>query len=110
MTFCYFTDTSKFILTYAHCADLLAMPFEPERIYMAPDTGRVYHPAIEKYGSIGLIRSKLAIELSQHFEFLAGDKRPPTHFTWNGVRYELNNAWIDNIEWTPGDGRFSELH
>lgn len=63
---------------------------------MSPDTGRVYHPAKEQYGSVGLIRSKLAIEFSKHFEFDESG-RNPTHFTWNNQRYQLENEWLKNI-------------
>lgn len=102
-----FAAATQFQLTYAHCGPLLSVKFEPDKIYMAPKTGRVYHPAASVYGSIGLVRSKLAIELSQHFEFLAGDGKPPTHFTWHGIRYELDTNWVDAIEWTPADGRLT---
>lgn len=89
-------------LSFAHAAGELLVPFEPEKIFMAPDTGRVYHPSIKQYGSIGLIRSKLAIEFSTNFEFANGDKESPTHFTWNDVRYELDNRWLKDIQLAPG--------
>lgn len=73
---------------------------------MAPETGRVYHPAHEKVGSIGLIRSKLAITISQYFEFQSGEDQPPTHLKWNDTRHKLHTNWIKNVEWTPGDGRY----
>lgn len=60
---------------------------------MFPLSGRVYHPAPVRYGSVGLIRSKLAIELSKYFTFLHGEEQPPTHFTWNGVEHELDRDW-----------------
>lgn len=72
--------------------------FEPEKIFMSPETGRVYHPAKDQYGGIGLVRSKLAIEFSSNFEFEQGGKESPTHFTWNNVRYELNSEWLQNIQ------------
>lgn len=78
------------------------MAFEPQKIFMAPKTGRVYHPAKEQYGSIGLIRSKLAIEFSAHFEFGKGETESPTHFTWNNSRYELDTRWLDEIKLAPG--------
>lgn len=61
---------------------------------MSGATGRVYHPAGQNYGNIGLIRSKLAIELSRNFEFGNGEDQSPTHFFWNGVKHELDNNWI----------------
>ncbi|XP_058830308.1 UPF0598 protein CG30010 [Topomyia yanbarensis] len=83
-------------LSYAHAGDLLAVPWEPSRICMFPLSGRVYHPAPERYGSIGLIRSKLAIELSKHLSFLEGENNPPTHFSWKQATYELDREWWKN--------------
>lgn len=65
---------------------------------MPAESGRVYHPAPSQYGSVGLIRSKMAIEFSKYFEFEAGEQAPPTHFTWNHTRYKLENEWINHIE------------
>lgn len=68
---------------------------------MYPESGRVYHPAPQKMGGVGLVRSVLAIELSKHFEFKDGEMSPPTSFTWNGVLYELTNELFDIIEKNP---------
>lgn len=75
---------------------MLIYNFEPDKIFMAANTGRVYHPAPPNYGDIGLIRSKLAIELSKNFEFENGEDKSPTHFNWSGVKYNLYNSWIKN--------------
>lgn len=88
-------------LSYAHAGDLLTVDFEPNKIYMAPLTGRVYHPAPEKYGGIGLIRSKLAIEFSKYLEFdtAHGDNdQEPIKFTWNNESYTLDREWIKCIK------------
>lgn len=86
------------MLSYAHAGDLLTFPFEPDKIFMSPTSGRVYHPSnVNGSGSIGLIRSKLAIEFSKYFEFDGDDELSPTHFTWNGVRYDLNREWMLTI-------------
>lgn len=78
---------------------MLCVDFEPNRIFMSPASGRVYHPAHERYGSIGLIRSKLAIEFSRYFEFDGKDtEEPPTRFNWNGIKYDLDRDWIKNIK------------
>lgn len=81
-------------LSFNHAGDLLTVPFQPDKIFMSPASGRVYHPAAERYGSIGLIRSKLAIEFSKYFDFLEGEAQPPTHFTWNRQKYELDRKWV----------------
>lgn len=88
------TKDSKDLMTFGYAGDLLAIPFIPEKIYMLPLTGRVYHPADDKYGGVGLVRSKLAIELSKHFEFQNGHAHPPTHFTWKNEKYQLNQLWF----------------
>lgn len=80
-------------LAYNHAAELLSLRFEPKRVIMLPETGRVYHPAPEKVGGIGLIRSKLAIEFSRYFTFNNGENRPPTHFEFDGISYELDTEW-----------------
>lgn len=85
------------VLTFAHAGGELVADFEPAKIHMSPDTGRVYHPASEQYGGIGLVRSKLAIEFSSSFEFERGEEESPTHFTWNSTRYQLNSEWLKNI-------------
>lgn len=85
-------------LSYAHAAEQLTTEFLPQKIYMNPKTGRVYHPAWPKVGNIGLIRSKLAIELSRNFEFINGEQEPPTHFTWHDERLELENDWVGDTQ------------
>uniref|UniRef100_A0A182MXW5 Uncharacterized protein n=1 Tax=Anopheles dirus TaxID=7168 RepID=A0A182MXW5_9DIPT len=80
-------------LSYAHAGDKMSVSWQPDRICMFPDTGRVYHPAPERYGAIGLVRSKLAIELSASFTFQNGEEHPPTHFRWKAHDYELDQHW-----------------
>ncbi|XP_039280732.1 UPF0598 protein CG30010 [Nilaparvata lugens] len=90
------TDDNKDILFYAH-SDLLRFSFEPAKLCMVPETGRVYHPSPPKTHPIGLVRSKLAIELSQHFRFENGEDKPPTQFEWEGNVYQTDNEWYKNI-------------
>ncbi|XP_024883812.1 UPF0598 protein CG30010-like [Temnothorax curvispinosus] len=79
--------------SYAHADDLLTVPFEPQRLFMNIKTGRVYHPATEKAGGIGLVRSNLAIEFSTSFNFENGEGNAPTHFVWRDKRYQLDTEW-----------------
>ena len=60
---------------------------------MLPLSGRVYHPAPEKVGGVGLIKSSLAIEISPYFIYETGTREvdPPTHFEWQGEKYKLDN-------------------
>lgn len=89
---------SDYSLSYNHSGAELQMEFEPQKIYMSPENGRVYHPAPSQYGNIGLIRSKMAIQFSKHFEFELGEQSPPTYFTWNQTRYKLENEWLNDIK------------
>lgn len=86
----------NYYLAYNHASDLLALKFEPDKVFMLPLSGRVYHPAPIKVGSVGLIRSKLAIEFSKHFIFENGETNPPTHFIWQNETYLLNTEWFMN--------------
>jgi Domain of unknown function (DUF4505) len=81
------------LLSCNHTGNLLTYKFQPDKIYMAP-SGRVYHPAQEKYGAIGLVRSKLAIEFSKFFDFRDDESSAPTHFTWRGFTHQLDSDWV----------------
>ncbi|XP_066588384.1 UPF0598 protein CG30010 [Prorops nasuta] len=80
-------------LSYAHVDDLLKIPFNPCKLFINANTGRVYHPAPEKQGGIGLVRSNLAIDLSSYFIFQNGENNYPTHFTWKNEIYKLDKEW-----------------
>lgn len=83
------------LLTINNTQNITAF-FDPTKICMFPKTGRIYHPADEKYGGVGLIKSSLAIQLSQYFEFANNEDNPPTHFNWNGKLHSLDYSWIMN--------------
>ncbi|XP_048508299.1 UPF0598 protein CG30010 isoform X2 [Athalia rosae] len=87
------SGTKENRFSYAHAGELLTVPFEPTKIFMSMKTGRVYHPAPDIVGSIGLVQSKIAIEFSKFFEFHNGEEQSPTHFTWDGNRYDLITDW-----------------
>ncbi|XP_049872461.1 UPF0598 protein CG30010 [Pectinophora gossypiella] len=84
----------KDMLSYGYAGDLLTTEFLPQKIYMLPKTGRVYHPAEDKYGGVGLVRSKLALELSRYFEYGNGETKPPTHFEWKNTLHKLDQKWF----------------
>lgn len=93
------SSSASDLLSFGGAGDRLTVKFEPENLCMLPQTGRVYHPASEQYGKIGLIKSALAIELSKNFEFASGDEsQPPSHFTWKDRRYELTNVLFDVVK------------
>lgn len=82
---------------YGHAGDVLSFKFDPSKIFMA-ESGRVYHPAPSNGGSVGLISSKLAIEISKNFIFGQQDSISPTHFRWNEQVYTLDPNWIHLIK------------
>ncbi|EDW74519.2 uncharacterized protein Dwil_GK19411 [Drosophila willistoni] len=101
-------DGAVEVLSYAHSGQVLTAEFQPEKLYMHPRTGRVYHPAWPQVGGIGLVRSKLAIELSQYFEFSKGQESP-THFHWQGKKLELQNKWVEESKRFPMNKELGEF-
>lgn len=83
-------------MCYGHVGDVLSFKFSPENIYMA-ETGRVYHPGPPNTGSVGLISSKLAIELSKNFLFEGENTQCPSHFVWNNTVHKLDPSWVENV-------------
>ncbi|XP_034562298.1 UPF0598 protein C8orf82 homolog [Notolabrus celidotus] len=81
------------LLSYCGGAEKLTFPFRPEALYMHPVTGRVYHPCSEQGGSVGLVRSALAIELSPFFVYDSeqGQSGEPTHIIWGEQKHKLSN-------------------
>ncbi|KAM9307821.1 UPF0598 protein C8orf82 homolog [Gastrophryne carolinensis] len=84
------------MLSYCGGGDKLALGFQPEKLLMLPENGRVYHPAPERTGGAGLVKSALAFELSACFEF-SGGSGIPSHFRWEGERYALTNELMGLI-------------
>ncbi|XP_036438155.1 UPF0598 protein C8orf82 homolog [Colossoma macropomum] len=80
-------------LSYCGGGFKLTVPFRPQSLFMHPASGRVYHPAPEHVGGVGLVRSALAIELSPHFQYSSGQDNTsqPTHFLWAGQQHTLTN-------------------
>lgn len=64
---------------------------------MDVENGRVYHPASEQHGSIGLVSSRTAIELSKMFIFSDKEEYVPTHFMWNNNKHILDPNWFKNL-------------
>ncbi|XP_053323909.1 UPF0598 protein C8orf82 homolog [Spea bombifrons] len=92
------------LLSYCGGGEKLAVKFDPERLVMLPENGRVYHPAPEKCGGVGLVKSSLAFELSPCFEYSnASCGEPPSYFNWNNNRYALTNELIKLIRGEPCD-------
>lgn len=69
--------------------EALTVPFEPARLLPLAANGRLYHPAPERVGGVGLVRSALAFELSACFEYGPGSPALPSHVRWQGSRLAL---------------------
>lgn len=99
-----FSKQAERRLSYAHAGQLLTVPFEPQKVYMSEVSGRVYHPAEAKHGGIGLVSSKLSMEISRHFEFDEDNDElnattdvefpAPSRLVWNGVAHRLDREWV----------------
>lgn len=77
------------LLSYCGGGEALAVPFEPARLLPLAANGRLYHPAPERAGGVGLVRSALAFELSACFEYAPGAPGLPSHVCWQGRRLAL---------------------
>ena len=57
----HFRDSPEPLLSFNQGGRFLTSPFVPSAISMDPATGRVYHPASDKVGGVGLVADKLSI-------------------------------------------------
>ncbi|XP_074593356.1 UPF0598 protein CG30010 [Brevipalpus obovatus] len=85
-------------LYYNHGTENMKHAFQPAEICMLPKSGRIYHPAPDRVGGVGLIKSSFAIEISKFFGYEGFEDDPPTSFTWDNTRYELTNNILSLIE------------
>ncbi|GFT33197.1 UPF0598 protein C8orf82 homolog [Nephila pilipes] len=87
-------------LSYGHAGELLKVKFEPEKICMLPESGRVYHPGPLATGGVGLIKSSLAILISQKFVYKSKENTDdmPISFLWKGIEYSLDNKTIEKLK------------
>ena len=69
-------------LTYSGIGPSLTFPFQPTKVCMLPESGRIYHPGPQKAGGVGLIKSSLGIELSSHFEYEQGSEEKDPALTF----------------------------
>lgn len=87
------------LLSHNQGGQLLTTEFQPSEVAMDPNTGRVYHPASEKCGSVGLIADKLSILWTQEKRFVFGnsEEQPPTQFIWDGKEITLSNKLLEKV-------------
>ena len=78
---------------------MLTVPFQPSKLCMLPDGGRVYHAGLERLGGVGLVKSSLAIELSRFFLYEPGadESSPPSKFVWRGRTWELDGSVLQSL-------------
>ncbi|KAL4235478.1 hypothetical protein ACF0H5_007114 [Mactra antiquata] len=92
------------VLSYGYAGTKqLCINFEPDKVCMLQETGRIYHPADPDVGGVGLIKSCIAIAISKYFDFENGEYEPPTHFTWQGKRHVLTNSLLKNLRMITRD-------
>eukprot|EP00094_Tigriopus_californicus_P008780 TCALIF_08462-PB protein Name:"Similar to C8orf82 UPF0598 protein C8orf82 (Homo sapiens)" AED:0.32 eAED:0.45 QI:0/0.75/0.6/1/0.25/0.2/5/75/209 len=92
-------SSGESLLSHNQADRLLTTEFQPAEVAMDPNTGRVYHPASEKCGSVGLIADKLSILWTQEKRFIFGnsEEQPPTQFVWDGKEIELSNRLLKSV-------------
>ena len=94
-------EQAQELLSYGGTGNLLTIPFQPERLFMLPDSGRIYHSGPLAMGGVGLVKSSLAIELSRHFWYAEGsdpEAAAPVGFTWRGQSYTLDNYVAQHLK------------
>ena len=64
----------------------MRFPFDPSQIHMDQNNGRIYHTGPDKLHGVGLLSSKLAIQLSSRFEMVDGVCQ---YFKWKGTSVRL---------------------
>lgn len=87
----------KLQFCHNHAGPKLTVLFQPNKLWMDVANGRVYHPANEQHGSIGLVSSRTAIEFSKMFVYEDSDNYVPTHFIWCGEKYALDVEWFESL-------------
>jgi hypothetical protein len=88
-------------LSYGGTGNLLTVPFEPEKLCMLPESGRVYHSAPDDIGGVGLVKSSLALELSRFFRYKEKtnpEVSSPVSFEWRGKEFKLDNSILTNLK------------
>ena len=96
------TKRSTERLSYGGAGSSLTQPFQPEKLCMLPDSGRVYHIGPTLLGGVGLVKSSLALEFSRFFVYAAGasESHAPVAFRWRGRTHSLDRSVLDLMEMT----------
>lgn len=88
------------VLSYGGAGDKLCVPFQPEKLCMLPEGGRVYHAGPDKLEGVGLVKSSLAIELSRFFVYEEGacsESSSPVGFRWRGRTWTIDRSTVKRL-------------
>jgi hypothetical protein len=79
------------LFEYCHIpSTIVSIRFEPEKLYVKPDTGRIYYPLGEKFHTgIALIKDSIAERLSSHLIYDDKTDGLPVSIEWKGKMYKL---------------------
>lgn len=84
----YDSFTSKWYLNYGHSqSQRLKIDFEPEKLFVNSNNGRIYHYMDNQTMTPGLISSRLALEIGSNFDYSDPNV---VKFHWNGVSHIIN--------------------
>ena len=72
---------------------MLSIQFQPEKLCIKPETGRIYYPLSRKFHTgIALIKDAIAERFSSHFIYENKEHdNLPTAIEWKGKMYQLKN-------------------
>ena len=88
------------VLSYGGAGGSLCVPFQPEKLCMLPEGGRVYHAGKDKLEGVGLVKSSLAIELSRFFVYEEGasdESSSPVWFRWRGTTWTIDGSTVQRL-------------
>lgn len=72
---------------------ILSIPFEPDKLFVKPDTGRIYHPLSDKFSTgFALIKDSIAEQLSSHLVYEDKNDGQPIAIEWKGQMYQLKKT------------------
>ncbi|TPP67411.1 UPF0598 protein C8orf82 [Fasciola gigantica] len=98
-----FPDQKWYLLYGSDQTSKLSVPFTPEHVHICPKSGRLYHPTKKQPKldgnkahadlSIGLLCSRLAINLSPNFRWTGEvGQTEPSVFIWDQKVYKLSGT------------------
>ena len=94
------SQTCTEVLSYGGAGDSLCVPFQPQKLCMLPEGGRVYHTGPDKLEGVGLVKSSLAIELSRFFVYEEGacsESSSPVGFRWRGRTWMIDGSTVNRL-------------